>query len=102
MLELEEIKVLAEKKEYTEIFNCFYDEYTEMMHDFLVRNDVELKEDDGLLNYILKTRIFMPKFSGYVVPITNVMYNENIDEEKRYKILMDSYPTIKKVFSEDA
>ena len=30
-----EIKELAEKKEYTKVFNYFHDEYTEMLKNFL-------------------------------------------------------------------
>ena len=38
MLVEREIKELANKKEYTKVFNYFHDEYTEMLKDFLVRH----------------------------------------------------------------
>lgn len=99
MLEKKEIEALADKKEYTKVFNYFHDEYTEMMRDFLERHDVKLNDDDCLINYIVKTRIFMPNYSSYTIPITTAMYNENVSEEKKYELLMNSYSIVKKVFS---
>lgn len=99
MLEIKEIQDLADKKEYTKVFNYFHDEYTQMMHDFLVRHDVEVRDDDCLINYIIKTRIFMPKYSYYTIPIANAMYNEDVSEQKKYALLMDTYAFVKQVFS---
>ena len=75
MLVEKDIKALVDKKEYVKVFNYFHDEYTDMLHDFLERHDVELKKDDCLIDYIVKTRVFMPKYTGYTIPITNAMYN---------------------------
>lgn len=99
MLEIKELQALADKKEYTKVFNYFHDEYTQMLHDFLVRHDVQLQADDCLINYIVKTRIFMPKYSTYTIPITNAMYNEEVSEEKKFALLMDTYSFVKKIFS---
>lgn len=99
MLEIKELQALADKKEYTKVFNYFHDEYTQMLHDFLVRNDVPVQADDCLINYIVKTRIFMPKYSHYTIPIANAMYNENVSEEKKYELLIDTYSFVKKNFS---
>ena len=35
-----EMRELAKNKEYTKVFNYFHDEYTEMLKNFLQRNDV--------------------------------------------------------------
>ena len=51
MLVEKEIKELAEKKEYTKVFNYFHDEYTEMLRNFLIRNDVKVNENDCLIDY---------------------------------------------------
>ena len=51
-----EMKALANKKEYTKVFNYFHDEYTELLKNFLKRNDIEVKKEDCLIDYIVKTR----------------------------------------------
>ena len=99
MLELENIQKLADKKEYTKVFNYFHDEYTQMMRNFLIRHDVKVNDDDCLINYIIKTRIFMPKYSYYTIPIASAMYNEEVSEQKKYALLMDTYAFVKQVFS---
>ncbi len=99
MLELEEIQALADNQEYTKVFNYFHNEYTEMMHDFLVRHEVKVKDDDCLINYIIKTRIFMPDYSYYTIPIANAMYNEKVSEKKKYALLMNTYSYVREVFS---
>lgn len=99
MLVEKEIKELASKKEYTKVFNYFHDEYTDLLKDFLVRHDVKVNEDDCLIDYIVKTRVFMPQYRNYTIPITNAMYNENEPEELKYELLMNSYRTVKDAFS---
>ena len=99
MLVEKEIQDLANEKEYVKVFNYFHDEYTEMMKNFLNRHEVKLKEDDCLINYIIKTRCFMPKFSNYTIPISNAMYDEKLPENQKYDLLMNSYPIVKEVFS---
>ena len=100
MLIEREIKELANKKEYVKVFNYFHDEYTNLLKEFLKRHDVEVKEDDCLIDYIIKTRIFMPKYTTYTIPITNAMYNEEESEEMKYALLMNSYKMIIEKFSE--
>lgn len=99
MLIEKEIQNLANDKEYVKVFNYFHDEYTEMMKDFLSRHEVKLKEDDNLINYIIKTRCFMPKFSNYTIPISNAMYDEHLPENQKYDLLMNSYPIVREIFS---
>ena len=100
MLVERELQELAENKEYTKIFNYFHNEYTVLLRDFLERHDVEVKESDCLINYIYKTRAFMPKYTTYTIPITNAMYNENVPEDMKYSLLMNSYRIVRKAFSE--
>ena len=94
-----EIKELAKKKEYTKVFNYFHDEYTEMLKKFLERHDVDIDENDCLINYIVKTRFFMPKYNQYTIPISNAMYNEELPEAMKYELLMSSYKDVRKAFS---
>ena len=96
MLIESEIKELASKKEYTKVFNYFHDEYTGMLRDFLERHEVEVKEKDCLIDYIVKTRVFMPKYNSYT--ISNAMYNEDLSEETKYEMLMSSYKEVFKAF----
>lgn len=100
MLVEKNIQELAEKKEYNEIFNFFHAEYTELLKNFLERHEVEVKETDCLINYIYKTRAFMPKYKQYTIPITNAMYNEEVPEDMKVSLLLNSYRTVKKAFSE--
>ena len=67
---------------------------------FLKRNEVELNEKDCLIDYIVKTRFFMPKYNSYTIPITNAMYNEDLSEEMKYELLMSSYKDVFKAFKE--
>lgn len=99
MLIESEMKELAEKKEYTKVFNYFHDEYTELLRDFLNRHDVETTENDCLIDYIVKTRFFMPKYNSYTIPISNAMYNEELPEAMKYELLMSSYKDVRKAFS---
>ena len=99
MLAKKEIQELAGKNEYIKVFNYFHDEYTEMMKEFLTRHEVKINEDDCLINYIVKTRCFMPKFTNYTIPISNAMYDENLPENIKYDMLINSYPVVKNVFS---
>lgn len=99
MLVEKEIKELADKKEYIKVFNYFHDEYTIMMKNYLTRHNVKLKEDDCLINYIIKARCFTPKVAGYTIPISNAMYSENLTENMKYELLINSYPIVKDVFS---
>ena len=93
------MKKLAENKEYTKVFNYFHDEYTNMMKNFLMRHKVQLKDDDCLINYIIKARCFTPKVAEYTFPISNAMYNEDLPENMKYELLINSYPVVKDVFS---
>ena len=99
MLVEKEIKELASKKEYIKVLNYFHYEFTQLLRDFLERNGVEIKQDDCLINYILKTRIFMPQYSVYTIPISVVMYNEKYPEEEKYELLLQSYQMVKEAFS---
>lgn len=99
MLIEEKIKELEQKKEYTKVFNYFHDEYTEMLKSFLERHDVETNENDCLIDYIVKTRFFMPKYNSYTIPISNAMYNEDLPEAMKYDLLMATYKDVKKAFS---
>ena len=98
MLIESEIKELASKKEYTKVFNYFHDEYTGMLRDFLERHEVEVKEKDCLIDYIVITRVFMPKYNSYTISISNAMYNEDLSEETKYEMLMSSYKEVFKAF----
>lgn len=100
MLVEREIKELANQKEYVKVFNYFHDEYTEMMKNFLTRHEVKLNDDDCLINYIVKTRCFMPKLTNYTIPISNAMYDENLPENIKYDLLMNSYPVVREAFKE--
>lgn len=100
MLIEREIKELADKKEYVKVFNYFHDEYTKLLKSFLERHDIEVKEEDCLIDYIIKTRFFMPKYTTYTIPITNAMYNEEESEEVKYALLMNSYKMVIDKFSE--
>lgn len=99
MLIEEKIKELEQKKEYTKVFNYFHDEYTELLKNFLQRHEVETNENDCLIDYIVKTRFFMPKYNSYTIPISNAMYNEDLPEELKYDLLMSTYKDVKKAFS---
>lgn len=99
MLIEEEIKELEKKKEYTKVFNYFHDEYTSLLKNFLKRHDVEVSENDCLIDYIVKTRFFMPKYNSYTIPISNAMYNEDLSEAMKYELLMATYKDVKKAFS---
>lgn len=94
-----ELKELSKNKEYTKVFNYFHDEYTSMLKDFLKRHDVEINEKDCLIDYIVKTRFFMPKYNSYTIPISNAMYNEDLSEAMKYELLMATYKDVKRVFS---
>lgn len=99
MLAERKIKELAENKEYVKVFNYFHDEYTQLLKNFLERHDVDIKENDCLIDYIVKTRVFMPRYTTYTIPITNAMYNEDVPEDMKYALLMNSYRTVREAFS---
>lgn len=88
------------EKDYSKVFNYFHEEYTQMLKEFLERHEVAIKEDDCLIDYIVKTRFFMPKFSYYTIPITNAMYNEDVPEDMKYALLMNSYRTVIEAFKQ--
>ena len=71
-----------------------------MLKSFLERHEVEVKENDCLIDYIVKTRFFMPKYSSYTIPITNAMYNENVPEDMKYSLLINTYPIVKNACKE--
>lgn len=100
MLQKRENEEVIKTEKYSNVFNYFHDEYTQMLKSFLERHDVAIKEDDCLIDYIVKTRFFMPKYSQYTIPITNAMYNENVPEDMKYALLMNSYNTVKNAFNE--
>lgn len=99
MLIEEELKQMEQKKEYTKVFNYFHDEYTNLLKSFLKRHDIEVNESDCLIDYIVKTRFFMPKYNSYTIPISNAMYNEDLSEAMKYELLMATYKDVKRVFS---
>lgn len=100
MLKKREDNELTKNCEYVNVFNYFHDEYTQMLKHFLQRHEVEIKENDCLIDYIVKTRFFMPKYSNYTIPITNAMYNEDVPEDMKYALLMNSYQTVKNAFNQ--
>ena len=83
------MKELAKRKEYTKVFNYFHDEYTDMLKNFLERNEVEVHEDDCL----------MPKYNSYTIPISNAMYNEELPEALKYDLLMSTYKDVRNAFN---
>lgn len=99
MLIEEEMKKLEQNKEYTKVFNYFHDEYTNLLKNFLIRHEVDISENDCLIDYIVKTRFFMPKYNQYTIPISNAMYNEDLPEELKYDLLMSTYKEVRKAFS---
>ena len=99
MLIERELNELAENREYIKVFNYFHDEYTELLKQFLKRHEVEIKENDCLIDYIVKTRFFMPQYTNYTIPITHAMYDETVPEEIKFSLLMESYRTVKDAFS---
>ena len=42
----------------------------------------------------------MPKYTTYTIPITNAMYNEDVPEDMKFALLMNSYKIVRKAFSE--
>lgn len=100
MLKEQENKNLVNHEEYNNIFNYYHDEYTQMLKKFLERHEVKIKEDDCLIDYIVKTRFFMPKYSVYTIPITNAMYNEDVPEEMKYTLMVNSFGRVRSAFSE--
>ena len=88
------------EKEYSKVFNFFHEEYTQMLKEFLERHEVAIKEDDCLIDYIVKTRFFMPGYSYYTIPITNAMYNEDVPEDMKYALLINSYKVVKNAFEQ--
>ena len=99
MLKKQENNEVIESYEYSNVFNYFHDEYTQMLKKFLQRHEVDIKEDDCLIDYIVKTRFFMPKYNSYTIPISNAMYNEDLSEAMKYELLMSSYKDVRKAFS---
>ena len=99
MLIEEKMKELEQKKEYTKVFNYFHDEYTKMLKNFLERHEIKTNENDCLIDYIVKTRFFMPKYISYTIPISNAMYNEDLPEKMKYELLMSTYKDVIKAFS---
>ena len=91
---------IEQATDYSKIFNYYHSEYTRMLKKFLERHEVSIKEDDCLIDYIIKTRFFMPKYSSYTIPITNAMYNEDVPEDMKYALLMNSYKTVKDAFEQ--
>lgn len=100
MLKRREDNEIAQTNEYVHVFNYFHNEYTQMLKNFLQRHEVEIRENDCLIDYIVKTRFFMPEYSYYTIPITNAMYNEDVPEDMKYALLMNSYQTVKNAFNQ--
>ncbi len=98
MLSNEKMKALVKPNEYIQVFNYFHAEYTNTLKNFLLRHDVSISEDDCLINYIMKTRMFMPAYKKYTFPITSV-YNEEVSEEEKLDALISSYKEVKEAFS---
>lgn len=98
MLNNEEIKTLAKQNKYIQVFNYFHSEYTDTLKNFLIRHDVSVSDDDCLINYIIKTRMFMPSYKKYTFPITSV-YDEEVSEEEKLDTLISSYNEVKEAFS---
>lgn len=98
MPENENIQTLIEQNQYIKVFNYFHDEYTKTLKNFLIRHDINISEDDCLINYIIKIRMFMPEYKKYTTIITNV-YNEDTTEEEKLDKLITSYSEIKEAFS---
>lgn len=99
MLVENEKKDMITHRDYIKTFNYFHDEYTVMLREFLKRHDIKVEEDDCLIDYILKTRYFMPKYNNYTIPISNAMYNEELPEAMKYDLLMATYKDVKEAFS---
>lgn len=100
MLKKQEKQTITETQEYAQVLNHFHTEYTQLLKNFLQRHEVEIKDEDCLIDYIIKTRVFMPKYSFYTIPITNAMYNENLPENMKYALLINTYATVKKAFNQ--
>ena len=100
MLKEQRNNEIEQEKDYSTILNYFHNEYTQLLKKFLERHDVVIKEDDCLIDYIVKTRLFMPQYSSYTIPITNAMYNEDVPEDMKYALLINSYKIVKNAFEQ--
>ena len=96
--DLEELKSLAEREDYVKVFNYFHDEYSQMLKDFLTRHDVEVKQDECLIDYIFKTRVFMPEYKDYTYQITSAMYDEDLPQDVKCNMMFDNFYSLKDIF----
>ena len=96
--DLEELKSFAEREDYVKVFNYFHDEYSQMLKDFLTRHDVEVKQDECLIDYIFKTRVFMPEYKDYTYQITSAMYDEDLPQDVKCNMMFDNFYSLKDIF----
>lgn len=96
--ENKKIENMINFSDYTNVLNYFHYRYTDLLKNFLISNNVEVNERDCLIDYIVKTRVFMPKYNSSTYQISNALYNENLSEKEKCDIIKNSYKDVFKTF----
>jgi len=86
---------LLKNGEYAKIVEYFSNEYREILEIFLIKNNIEVSEENSMIDVMYKVEINFPKYSGLMMLISRALFNEDITIGDRIEKLIDNYNIIK-------
>jgi len=82
---------LLKAGEYSKLVNYFSDEYRIILEEFLVKNKIEISDDDAMVDVIYKVKSNFPQHSGLMMLISMSLFNEDMTTGTRIEKFIDNY-----------
>lgn len=95
MLNKNFIMDLLKDNEYAKIADYFSSEYKEILENFLLKNNIQVSDDDSMIDIIYKVEINFPKYSGLMMLLSRTLYDEDVTPGDRIEKLIDNYNLVK-------
>lgn len=95
MLNKKIIMDLLKDNEYAKIADYFSSEYKEILETFLLKNNIQISDDDSMIDIIYKVEINFPKYTGLMMLLSRTLYDEDVTPGDRIEKLIDNYNLVK-------
>lgn len=89
MINKTEIDSLISEKKYNKALDYLYDYYTGLLKKILDKNEIEVRENDTLVDYIDLLKENIEKYKESLNVIVDNFFNEELDVEYKVESLID-------------
>lgn len=99
MLNKQEITELLKQKNYNKIIHIFRREYTDMLINFIKKNNIELNEDAEVEEMILIISDEFPNLEGYMDILSNILTSPEMNIGEHLNYMLNNYELTKNVLT---